>query len=344
MINLLRAVLRLIRFYRSAVRRQLKSTDGQTRILLLNTPLHGNLGDAAIVLAERKLLTDCVSLPWVEITQNDYLYFRKYIHALIRPQDILALQGGGSIGTLWPQEQEVITEVLTLFSNHKIVIFPQTLYFSPDNEGKLVADTFCQAVSKCDDLTIFLRDDRSYTLAQELLRQTGVQLYLTPDIVTYLNSVSPSKKENQILLCFRQDLEGVVDQSFQENISAIAETLGAQVIITDTHISKELTVENRQSYVQEKLREFSKARLIITDRIHGMVFSAIAGTACIAIDNVSKKVSGAYQWISSLDYVKMADGVVTPEDMQTFYAMTDNTYSNDHLNSYYEQIAKVFQS
>lgn len=341
--NYLREILKQIRFYRSRVYRRLRKTKGQRRILLLNTPLHGNLGDAAIVLAERKFLTERTSLPWVEITQQDLLYFHKLILKRIQPEDILALQGGGSIGTLWPLEQEVITEILSTFSQHKIIIFPQTMYFSPDETGEQVKNAFVQTVCRCGDLTIFLRDARSYALAQELLGQTGAKLHLTPDIVTYFDGKAPAEKENRILLCFRRDLEGVLNSEAREKIREFALSLGAEVLVTDTQIDGELTVASRSSYVEAKLQEFSKARLIITDRIHGMVFAAIAGTACIAVDNISKKVSGAHQWISCLDYVKMATDTVTPEDMQVFYEKTENAYSNAHLQDYYGQIAQAFE-
>ena len=48
-------------------------------------------------------------------------------------------------------------------------------------------------------------------------------------------------------------------------------------------------------------------RSLITDRIHGMLFAAVTGTPCIALDNVSKKVSGAYEWIQYLDYIQFKD-------------------------------------
>ncbi len=54
----------------------------------------------------------------------------------------------------------------------------------------------------------------------------------------------------------------------------------------------------------KKWNEFSSVQLVVTDRLHGMVFSAITGTPCIALDNISHKVYGAYQWLSYLPYLR----------------------------------------
>ena len=45
------------------------------------------------------------------------------------------------------------------------------------------------------------------------------------------------------------------------------------------------------------LNKISNTRLIVTDRLHAMLFAAITGTRCIAFDNKSNKVKGAYNWI-----------------------------------------------
>ena len=35
-----------------------------------------------------------------------------------------------------------------------------------------------------------------------------------------------------------------------------------------------------------------------------MIFSAVTGTPCLAMDNINKKVSGVYEWIKTLDYIQ----------------------------------------
>ena len=63
--------------------------------------------------------------------------------------------------------------------------------------------------------------------------------------------------------------------------------------------------EVREFEVERKFDEFRRARLVITDRLHGMIFAAITGTPCIALNNSSGKVEGVWSlWLRHLDYVK----------------------------------------
>ena len=49
------------------------------------------------------------------------------------------------------------------------------------------------------------------------------------------------------------------------------------------------------------IKQFSKSKLVVTDRLHGMILSVITGTNCIAFDNSSGKVSGVYDTIKDDD-------------------------------------------
>ncbi len=67
--------------------------------------------------------------------------------------------------------------------------------------------------------------------------------------------------------------------------------------------------ETREAVVEEKLKEISEAKIVVTDRLHCMIASAITGTYCIAFDNLSGKVSGVYEWLRHLDYIKICKGM-----------------------------------
>ena len=77
--------------------------------------------------------------------------------------------------------------------------------------------------------------------------------------------------------------------------------------------------------MKKKLAAFSEVKLVITDRLHGMLFSAITHTPCIAIDNLSRKVSGVYEWIKALPYVKIihASATVTITDINDAMMLCD---------------------
>jgi pyruvyl transferase EpsI len=125
-----------------------------------------------------------------------------------------------------------------------------------------------------------------------------------PDIVLSLNRKIEAKKNGKVLLCFRLDAEKVSDHN---DVINILKDLDYDYDMTDMVSFEKKCYENREQIVNDKLKQFSEYSLLITDRLHGMIFSTLAGTPCIAFDNISKKVSGVYEWIKDLEYIKCID-------------------------------------
>ena len=61
--------------------------------------------------------------------------------------------------------------------------------------------------------------------------------------------------------------------------------------------------------------EFASAELVVTDRLHGMIFATITGTPCLVFSNNNHKVSESYKWIHSLPYIKF---IKTAEEAISF--------------------------
>ena len=53
----------------------------------------------------------------------------------------------------------------------------------------------------------------------------------------------------------------------------------------------------RVAEITNKLNEFNQFDCIITDRLHGMIFSTLADVPCIAVDNKNHKVAGVYKML-----------------------------------------------
>lgn len=77
--------------------------------------------------------------------------------------------------------------------------------------------------------------------------------------------------------------------------------------VTDTVLDTYISKEDRNYQLDKKLDEFKSAKLVITDRLHGMVFAAITGTPCIAMSNANKKVKGVYHWLKEVPYITYID-------------------------------------
>jgi pyruvyl transferase EpsI len=118
---------------------------------------------------------------------------------------------------------------------------------------------------------------------------------------------------------------------------------GFEFHYTDTVVPYVISYDMREYELEKKLDEFRSAKLVITDRLHGMIFAAITGTPCVALNNISKKVEGVYQWIKYLDYIKMAqtvdDALLAADAL--LKANLHPIWDNKPLMSYFGKLADI---
>ena len=108
-------------------------------------------------------------------------------------------------------------------------------------------------------------------------------------------------------MCFRDDKERSIDNLELQKLLHYCKEKNIETSITTTVINKWIKPKDREQIFYQKIEEFKHSKLVITDRLHAMLFSAISGTPCIALNNLSGKVQGGYEWIKHLKYIRFAD-------------------------------------
>jgi len=283
------------------------------RIVLLATPTHGNLGDQAIVFAEKKMLASiCPDYSVIEVENGAYRKCKGLVQRFVKETDIIVIDGGGNLGTIWPVEDDKITDIISTFRQNKIVIFPQTAFYDASDASNERIEKNRAAYAHAKDLTVLLRDMPSFDLFTSNFSE--VDAALCPDIVLSLEARRAFER-NGILLCLRSDREKVISEGDVKRLEACLHEQGLQISYTDTVLKKSVRNHNRRRELRKKWSEFSRARLVVTDRLHAMIFAYITGTPCIAINNSSKKVEGSFHFIKDCGFIKMADSVWKAAEM-----------------------------
>lgn len=96
-------------------------------------------------------------------------------------------------------------------------------------------------------------------------------------------------------------------------------------LITDTCTNYLISTRKREDELEKFFDLIGRGRLLITDRIHGMLFAEITGTPCIAVDNISKKVSGVFEWMKNCSYITCVEEEnITEELFTNYYQMKSN--------------------
>ena len=262
-------------------------------VYIFNTPLHRNIGDHAIIFAEYKLL-DELRIEAFEIPTFLEKYYFEYLKKHVEKNAVICITGGGFIGSQWLAEENLVNKVINTFKKHKIIIFPATNNYKNDKFGKKELEKSKKILDNVDDLTIFAREEKTFEFISQEYK--NAKKYLVPDIVLFLKPQLQEKRKG-ILLCLRSDVEGNLDIAGKETILNLANKY-SNVKITDTVEEYDISIQNREYEINKKIKEFASSELVITDRLHGMIFAAITGTACIVLGNYNYKVIGVYEkWI-----------------------------------------------
>ena len=197
-----------------------------------------------------------------------------------------------------------------------------------------------EQIQRVNKLKFFLREENSYNFMLNELGLSTEQCVLVPDIVTYLTLERESLplERSGILICMRNDCEKTTDSKGLENtLKELADE--KEMRYTDTVVDHKILKGNRKEEVWNKLNEFAQAELVITDRLHGMIFAAITSTPCIAMDNVSKKVSGMFKMLDYLDYIRFVDSEGIDTGLVRELLQKKNCkYSNDKFREDYDLI------
>lgn len=294
-----------IKYLLSKTTSEFDSLKSQKKIVVALAADYGNLGDVAITYAQTKFL----KLHYPEYKIIDFPISKtftsiKALKKVINSHDVISIVGGGNTGDLYDDIEYCRQFIIKQFPDNKIISFPQTIDFSNTNKGIKALKKAIKVYSSHKDLTLAAREESSFKKFKEFFPENNV--VFTPDIVLSINEEQPTYERNNVTLCLRRDKEKLIGKD-QEKL--LVEHLNKHYHITfnDTHINKNnLSIEERKYELNEIWTTFKKSKVVVTDRLHGMIFCAITKTPCIAIDNSNRKISGVYSaWLKDLGYIKL---------------------------------------
>lgn len=321
------------------------------KVVLIGTSDRSNIGDHTIALSEKIWLKKWFpEYDFVEVTGDHYRYDKAGIKKKIFPHDIIFITGGGFLGDLWMDEENMVRSILQTFPENKIIILSQTIHFYNFYDKKSIFTDSYRIYNGHKNLSIIAREENSFKLLKKLFPH--IRSALLPDFaLMYKPDLERINKKNKILLCLRKDKERVISLDSKQKIIHYANQLGMQVeevsTLVDGAHGGDIKLCHREEKIKEKLEEFSDGKLMITDRLHGMILATIIGVPCIALDNSSHKVSGVYNaWMQSIPYVTLLkefqDIYTVMEDMLKLDKQEYNIdYLSEDINNMYKFIKEV---
>lgn len=303
-------------------------------VFVVFTPTHKNLGDHAIALAQMKFLTD-MGISYTEIPESELYKLREFGLLKLFNKTKIFIIGGGNLGTLWFRVETMFRDIILNAPKADILIFPSTIYYEDSDFGRKEFENSKKIYNNHQSLTVYARENISY----ETMKNAYNNVKLVPDMVFYLDKCKKNIARDGAILCLREDLERTLREEDEILIyKQIQQLFGNNITKTDMYAEQDTNIENRNEELTKKFEQFKCAKLVVTDRLHCMIFCVITGTPCIVVNSKSPKVKGCYEWVKDFEYIKFADNLSDITDLYNSIPQKEFIYDNSKFMPLYETL------
>lgn len=312
--------LRLKRVISAFVRRRDIGLPEGLRTFVFLAADYGNIGDLAITAAQRNFLARLApGRHVVPVPISATCEVLRSIRKQVVPGDLVTIIGGGNMGSLYPDIEELRQLVIRSFPNNRIVCFPQSLDWAQTPESDRALARIVRTYSRHPDLHVFARESVSRDKLRELFADhANVRVGNVPDVVLSASAAElgfdGQSTTAGILLCMRDDRERALAPEPHVWLRATLDATGQAVTVTDTHAGgARLDEAHCARLLADKLAQFAGARLVVTDRLHGMILSLVAGTPCLVLPNANHKIRQTWQdWLRDVPQLRFVEPAQLP--------------------------------
>ena len=272
------------------------------RFIITVTPIFNNYGDEAILISTTQFLHDYFpefEQIIINASESSNIYL---IKKFIYNDDIIIINGGGNFG-LYDHIVREQVNIVKNFPNNNIIFFPCSIFFKENLRLKYTH--YLDIINQHHSLTFFIREKSSFNISKKLF--TNSKIYLVPDIATRLNfnflTDLPNERKG-ILLILRKDREILLNNREREYIKILAKKYFNNDVIE--HDSANFKIPEGSNIINETfnfIKLIKSKKLVITDRLHGMILSIISSTPVIAFSNNYHKVESSFNsWFYNISY------------------------------------------
>lgn len=264
-------------------------------------PDYGNLGVLAIGYAQEEFLRS--HFPNYNIVRVPYsrtFDLLRSVRRQLSPGDLLFIAGGGFMGNFYPGAQRQREFIVQYFETHAIISFPQSLVYLNGDADVSSARRERRILGRSNNLILCARETPTLAMMRELFQN---RLIYVPDIVFSLSEMDEIRcgeaDRRGVLLTLREDRERMRSTEEDRVIFKVLSKLGKPVQEKENLVNNDdVNQDAPYSLALAQIHRYQQAEVVITDRLHGMIFAAITGTPCVVLPNTNHKIAATYHdWI-----------------------------------------------
>lgn len=320
--------------------------DDKNTVFVFGVSSQINFGDLAISYAQEQFCNKYLNeFNYVEILDYQNTSGIEAVKENIRVGDVIFVSGGGNVGNLYMFSEVNRRDVIEAFPDNLIVSFPQSYFFTNDSSGSEELGNSKKIYEKNCNFVLTARESLSRDKMENNFRN---RVIFCPDIVLSLNE---SKTQNQtsrrgILGVMRNDEEkiGKINE-YKELFTSLDEIGKIQFSDNNIGIPRIVKRKDRKNILKRRFDQFNRSKLVITDRLHGMLFSVITGTPCIVFNNSNSKVKYSYlNWLTAQKNVLFVTDQTVDELVEWAKQSVSKEYSVQDRHEMYSDLLDVIKN
>lgn len=278
-----------------------RHVDSAAPLAILDFPDIRNCGDSAIWLGE-------IAWLWRQFgKQPSYVCRRadfapENLRAAV-PEGPIFIHGGGNFGDIWIGCQNFREQVIETFPDRTIIQFPQSIHYSSMER----ADQTARIIEKHSDFILYVRDAASLEFAQ---RKFQCEVHLCPDMAFCIGPLANRPTSISVLAMLREDREKARNndwhwseipkedwiterrhQRYRVKLAKLKGMLMAGASSPSHRQFRKLDAAAHQRF-ERGIRQISRAKSIVTDRLHVHICCTLLGLPHAVLDNSYGKISG----------------------------------------------------
>ena len=190
----------------------------------------------------------------------------------------------------------MITHIIQTYCDNTIIIAPQSLYFQGGEFSIREMARIKSVYESHKKLLIVAREEKTYHLYTTLFNEK-IEKAKFPDMAFFLEyKMENVQNRHGALICMRKDKESQKTVK-AEHIINVFKRINLSVFEYSTISCSEVFLDNRNEAVCDALNVISKAKIVVTDRLHCMIFCILANTPCVVFDNLTGKIFAMLEWM-----------------------------------------------
>lgn len=266
---------------------------------ILDFPDIRNCGDSAIWLGEMAYLRNFHAGKRPDYISRMHDFSAGALRKAV-PEGPIFIHGGGNFGDIWPSHQDFREHILDIFRDRRIVQFPQSIHFS--DQARI--DQAARAIGKHRNFVLLVRDEASREFATKYF---DCEVRLCPDMafcIGALERIQPVSTD--VLAMLRDDDEAtgldraasigvptedwITESRRSVRLSKMRGFISAYLALHPSERRLRMLDAAAHNRFRRGVRQLSRARAVVTDRLHVHIVSLLLGIPHAVLDNNYGKI------------------------------------------------------